>query len=140
MGSRVQCPLDITSKWRREFKWQMKFMKSISSSRKGKSTGGRESTYDEYLEKLPDDACKYGLYDFEFEHACEGAEDTMRSKLILMIWCPDTCKIKEKMLYSSSFDALKHALEGIGKYIQATDKSEATSEVVTEKIKSTARS
>merc|ERR1712212_775688 len=64
------------------------------------SSGGRESTYDEYLEKLTDDACKYGLYDFEFEHA----------------------------------------LEGIGKYIQATDKSEATSEVVIEKIKSTARS
>ena len=48
---------------------------------------------------------------------------TKRSKLILMIWCPDTAKIKKKMLYSSSFDALKHALEGIGKYIQVSIQS-----------------
>ena len=39
-----------------------------------------------------------------------------------MSWCPDTAKIKKKMLYSSSFDALKHALEGVGKYIQVREK------------------
>lgn len=38
-----------------------------------------------------------------------------------MSWCPDTAKIKKKMLYSSSFDALKHALEGVGKYIQVRE-------------------
>ena len=37
-----------------------------------------------------------------------------------MCWCPDTAKIKKKMLYSSSFDALKSALDGIGKYIQVS--------------------
>lgn len=37
-----------------------------------------------------------------------------------MSWCPDTAKIKKKMLYSSSFDALKSACEGIGKYIQVS--------------------
>ena len=49
---------------------------------------------------------------------CRVSLQTKRSKLILMIWCPDTAKIKKKMIYSSSFDALKHALVGIGKYIQ----------------------
>jgi len=106
-------------------------------------SGDRDAVYQDYLDHLSNlgpDECRYGLYDFEFEHACEGAADTKRSKLILMIWCPDTAKIKKKMLYSSSFDALKHALEGIGKYIQATDMSEAAPECILEKIKSTARS
>jgi len=107
------------------------------------TSGDRDAVYQDYLDYLKNlgaDECRYGLYDFEFEHSCEGAADTKRSKLILMIWCPDTARIKKKMLYSSSFDALKQALEGIGKYIQATDMSEAAPECVLEKIKSTARS
>jgi hypothetical protein len=35
-----------------------------------------------------------------------------------MSWCPDTAKVKKKMLYSSSFDALKKSLVGVQKYIQ----------------------
>jgi len=110
---------------------------------KPKGVGDRSAVYQDYLDylqSLGDNECRYGLYDFEFEHACEGAADTKRSKLILMIWCPDTAKIKKKMLYSSSFDALKNNLKGIGKYIQATDMSEASAECILEKIKSTARS
>ena len=37
-----------------------------------------------------------------------------------MSWCPDTARIKKKMLYSSSFDALKKALVGVHKYIQVS--------------------
>lgn len=57
-----------------------------------------------------------------------------------MSWCPDTARIKKKMLYSSSFDALKKALVGVHKYIQATDASEASKESVEEKLRSTDRS
>lgn len=107
------------------------------------TSGGREATYQEYLDYLASlgpNECRYGLFDFEYDQACEGAAETKRSKLILMIWCPDTAKIKKKMIYSSSFDALKQALVGIGKYIQATDMSEAHADAILEKIKSTARS
>jgi len=41
-----------------------------------------------------------------------------KEKLLLMSWCPDTARIKKKMLYSSSFDALKKALVGVQKYFQ----------------------
>ena len=41
-----------------------------------------------------------------------------------MSWCPDTARIKKKMLYSSSFDTLKRAFVGVHKVIQANDKSE----------------
>merc|ERR1711992_496738 len=53
--------------------------------------------------------------------------------------CPDSAKIKKKMLYSSSFDALKKCLVGVQKYIQATDESEASAEAVEEKLRSTDR-
>ena len=52
---------------------------------------------------------------------------------------PDTAQIKKKMLYSSSFDALKRSLVGVTKYIQATDLSEASKESVEEKLRSTDR-
>lgn len=56
-----------------------------------------------------------------------------------MSWCPDTAKVKKKMLYSSSFDALKKSLVGVQKYIQATDLSEASEEAVEEKLRATDR-
>lgn len=40
-----------------------------------------------------------------------------------MSWCPDTAKVKKKMLYSSSFDALKKSLVGVQKYIQVSPQS-----------------
>lgn len=84
--------------------------------------GGRDASYEEFLSDImacgPED-CRYGLYDFEYEHQCQGtSEKTRKEKLLLMSWCPDTARIKKKMLYSSSFDALKKCLVGVQKYIQ----------------------
>merc|ERR1712158_242790 len=105
--------------------------------------GKREDTYEDFLQDIfsagPED-CRYGLYDFEYQHQCEGTnEKSKKEKLLLMSWCPDTAKIKKKMLYSSSFDALKKCLVGVQKYIQATDESEASAEQVEEKLRATDR-
>ena len=83
--------------------------------------------------------CRYGLFDFEYFHQCQGTQEGKKEKLFLMTWCPDEAKPKKKMLYSSSFDALKKALIGVAKYIQATDSSEASQEAVEEKLRSTDR-
>jgi len=56
-----------------------------------------------------------------------------------MSWCPETAGVKKKMLYSSSVDALRKALVGVQKFIQATDASEADKESVEEKLRSTDR-
>ena len=45
-------------------------------------------------------------------------ESSKKQKLFLMNWCPDSAKIKKKMLYASSFDNLKKALVGVHKFIQ----------------------
>merc|ERR1712190_355053 len=90
--------------------------------------GDRDASYDAFLndlQKAGDSECRYGLYDFEYEHQCQGTTDSSK---------------KKKMLYSSSFDALKKSLVGVHKYIQATDSSEASEEQIMEKLRSTDRS
>jgi len=107
------------------------------------TVGGRNAEYDSFLEDLQKGGtgeCRYGLFDFEYTHQCQGtSEASKKQKLFLMSWCPDTAKVKKKMLYSSSFDALKKSLVGVQKYIQATDLSEASQEAVEEKLRATDR-
>merc|ERR1712000_205785 len=107
------------------------------------SVGDRDSSYDDYLNDLQkggDGECRYGLYDYEYEHQCQGTtESSKKQKLFLMAWCPDSAKIKKKMLYSSSFETLKKSLVGVHKYIQATDASEASASEVEKQLRSTDR-
>jgi len=96
--------------------------------------GDRSKEYRDFLTDVmaagPKD-CRYGVFDYEYSHQCEGTtEASKKQKLILMAWCPDTATIKKKMLYSSSFDALKKCLVGIAKCIQATDEMEADKDTV----------
>ena len=62
-----------------------------------------------------------------------------RSKLFLMSWCPDTAKIKKKMIYSSSFDTLKKAFVGVHKVIQSNDVDGLEKEYIEGILKSTDR-
>jgi len=100
--------------------------------------GDREANYNDFLHDVtgagPED-CRYGVYDFEYTHQHQGTSESIKKeKLFLMSWCPDSAKIKKKMLYSSSFDALKKCLV-VPKYIQATDESEASAECVEEQLR-----
>jgi len=108
------------------------------------SVGDRDASYDAFLNdlmKAGEAECRYGLYDFEYEHQCQGtSESSRKQKLFLMSWCPDSAKIKKKMLYSSSFDAIKKSLVGVHKYIQATDMAEASKEEIEKQLRSTDRS
>jgi cofilin len=83
--------------------------------------------------------CRYGLFDFEYEHQCQGTTGSHKQKLFLMSWCPDTAKVKKKMLYSSSFDALRKSLVGVAKCIQATDSAEASKSEVEKQLRATDR-
>ncbi|XP_021004051.1 cofilin/actin-depolymerizing factor homolog isoform X1 [Parasteatoda tepidariorum] len=98
-------------------------------------TGSREATYPEFLEQLQTykDDCRYCVFDFPANIPVEsGQEKSSMSvdRLILMTWCPESAKIKQKMLYSSSYDALKKALVGVYKYVQACDFEEASQEAI----------
>ena len=119
--------------------YHIKDLKSITVE----TIGQRDTSYSSFLidlMKAGESECRYGLYDMEYEHQCQGAKEvTNKQKLLLVLWCPDTAKIKNKMVYSSSFDALKKSRVGVHKYIQATDSSEASEEEIMQKLRSTDR-
>ncbi|EDR13119.1 actin depolymerizing factor [Laccaria bicolor S238N-H82] len=85
--------------------------------------------YDTFTADLPETSPRWAVYDFAFEK--EGAGK--RHKITFYSWSPDDAKIKEKMLYASSRDALRRALVGIAVEIQGSDFSEVAYETVLEK-------
>jgi len=99
------------------------------------STGPREATYSEFLEKLQNfkNECRYCVFDFPANIPVEGGQEKSSmsvDRLVLMTWCPESSKIKQKMLYSSSYDALKKALVGVYKYVQACDFEDCSQETI----------
>ncbi|EDO15764.1 hypothetical protein Kpol_1049p22 [Vanderwaltozyma polyspora DSM 70294] len=92
-----------------------------------------EPSYDVFLEKLPENECLYAVYDFEYE---VGAGEGKRSKIVFLTWSPDTAPVRSKMVYASSKDALRRALNGIASDVQGTDFSEVAYETVLDKVSS----
>ncbi|KAG6833446.1 cofilin [Tephrocybe sp. NHM501043] len=76
--------------------------------------------YDDFVADLPETECRWAIYDFEFEK--EGAG--RRNKITFISWAPDTAKVKQKMLFASSKDALRTALTGVAVEVQGTEFSE----------------
>lgn len=89
-----------------------------------------DGDYDTFLAKLPDAECKYAIYDFEYEI---GKGEGKRSKIVFYTWSPDNAPVRSKMVYASSKDALRRALNGVSTDIQGTDFSEVDFDAVLEK-------
>ncbi|KAF8182348.1 actin depolymerizing factor [Pholiota molesta] len=85
--------------------------------------------YDDFIADLPEVECRWAVYDFEFEKEGGGK----RNKIVFISWSPDDAKIKQKMVFASSRDALKRSLNGIAVEIQGTDFSEVAFEAVLDK-------
>ena len=47
--------------------------------------GEKGSSYDDFLEELPEDECRYAIYDYEFED-----DGRKQSKILFVVWAPDT--------------------------------------------------
>ncbi|KAF2012814.1 cofilin [Aaosphaeria arxii CBS 175.79] len=79
-----------------------KLLNAKSKDRKGKEgIGGR-----------------YAVYDVEYDlDSGEGK----RSKITFIAWCPDDAPQYPRMMYSSSKEAIKRALNGLAADIQAND-------------------
>ncbi|OJT14684.1 Cofilin [Trametes pubescens] len=92
--------------------------------------GATSSTYDDFLADLPEAECRWAVYDFDYEKEDGGK----RSKITFYSWSPDDSKVKQKMLFASSKDALRRSLVGIATEIQGTDFSEVTHEAVLDKV------
>ncbi|GKU88182.1 hypothetical protein SLEP1_g2478 [Rubroshorea leprosula] len=88
--------------------------------------GTPESTYEELTSSLPDNECRYAVFDFDFITD----ENCQKSKIFFIAWAPDKSRVRSKMLYASSKDRFKRELDGIQVELQATDPSEMSLDIV----------
>lgn len=97
------------------------------------STAPIEADYEQFYETLSaiKDECRYALIDLEVVTS-DGRPD---SQIVFISWSPDTAKIKSKMLYASSKEAIKRVLIGVGIHLNATDVSELEKGYVMDSIK-----
>ncbi|XP_035697368.1 cofilin-like [Branchiostoma floridae] len=91
------------------------------------------STYEEFQSSFPNDGARWSIYDFDYKNR-EGQD---RNKLILVSWCPDSVKVKAKMMHASSTDALKKKCPATK--VQATDYDELNFDEVRERILTTSQ-
>ncbi|KAJ8504179.1 hypothetical protein OPV22_005065 [Ensete ventricosum] len=89
-------------------------------------TGAATESYDDFLASLPENDCRYAIYDFDFvtEDNCQ------KSKIFFIAWSPSISRIRAKMLYATSKDRFRRELDGVHYEIQATDPSEMDLEIL----------
>jgi len=85
-------------------------------------SGSPEDQFKEFRSKLPAKDGRYYIYDFEYNNA----DNDIRNKVALILWCPDATPIKTKMLYTTTKDDFKKKLQGLQIEMQATDFDEIT--------------
>jgi len=97
-----------------------------------------KTTYEEFVQDLKvitNDLkeCRYAVFDFKFTGSREGAGSSKMDKIVFFQICPDGSSIKQKMVYASSAQAIKQALnQGKFNALQVSDESEmAHREVLT---------
>ncbi|TPX77070.1 hypothetical protein CcCBS67573_g01669 [Chytriomyces confervae] len=102
---------------------------------------GSEASYEKFIAQMPEGEGRYGVFDFEYNTGSDG----IRNKLVFFLWyeclatgvdslAPDTARIKSRMLYASSKQAIRLRLNGINTEIQCTDPAELSFESVFEKL------
>ncbi|KAK3632304.1 hypothetical protein LTR56_016437 [Elasticomyces elasticus] len=74
---------------------------------------------------------RYAVYDFEYE-APNG--EGKRNKIVFLSWVPDDAPQYPRMMYSTSKDALKRALNGVAVDIQANDADDIEHESVLQRV------
>ncbi|XP_010555867.1 PREDICTED: actin-depolymerizing factor 6-like [Tarenaya hassleriana] len=92
-------------------------------------TGAASESFDDFVGSLPENDCRYAVYDFDFVTS----ENCQKSKIFFIAWSPSTSRIRAKMLYATSKDRFRRELEGIHYEIQATDPSEVDLEALRER-------
>ncbi|KAJ0403254.1 hypothetical protein P43SY_007558 [Pythium insidiosum] len=92
------------------------------------STGAQNETFEDFASKLlaVTNDCRYGLIDLDVTTK----DGRPTSKLVFLSWSPDTSRVKSKMLYASSKEAIKRVLVGVGIHLTATDASELARESI----------
>ncbi|KAL6894349.1 hypothetical protein ACP4OV_008447 [Aristida adscensionis] len=93
--------------------------------------GDRETSYEDFTGSLPENDCRFAIYDFDFTTA----EDVPKSRIFYILWSPETARVRSKMLYASSNEKFKRELDGIQVELQATDASDISIEAIKDRAR-----
>ncbi|CAI9288899.1 unnamed protein product [Lactuca saligna] len=83
-------------------------------------------SYNDLLNNLPSNECRYAVFDFDFVTK----ENCQKSKIVFFAWSPDSSRVRSKMIYASSKDRFKRELDGIQFELQATDVGEMSLDII----------
>eukprot|EP00253_Pinus_taeda_P009184 PITA_09184 len=89
-------------------------------------TGGPAESYNDFTASLPENDCRYAVFDFDFVTS----ENCQKSKIFFISWSPDQSQIRAKMLYATSKERIRRELDGVHYEIQATDPAQMDIEVI----------
>lgn len=93
--------------------------------------GDRTTSYEDFTNSLPENDCRYAVYDLDFVTA----EDVPKSRIFYILWSPASSKVKSKMLYASSNGRFRDGLNGIQVELQATDASEISLDELKDRVR-----
>eukprot|EP01052_Picozoa_sp_SAG31_P039595 SAG31_NODE_5520_length_2482_cov_1.771297_1_plen_133_part_00 len=109
--------------------------KSVECIEKLPPSGDCKADWEVFRGKLNGDYASKPVY-AAFDFSWEAEDGHTASKLLFVTWVPEGASIKKKMLTTSTKDAVKRALIGVGQDFQCTDSSENTYEEALDKCKS----
>lgn len=92
-------------------------------------TGGAAESYEDFTASLPDNDCRYAVFDFDYVTV----DNCQKSKIFFIAWSPDKSRIRAKILYATSKDRLTRELDGVHYELQATDPTEMDIHVIRER-------
>ncbi|VFQ67812.1 unnamed protein product [Cuscuta campestris] len=118
-------------KWKKVHRYIVfKFVDDKSLSLTVDKVGGPGESYDDLAAALPRDDCRYALFDFDFVTV----DNCRKSKILFIAWAPAESRIRAKMLYATSKEGLRRALDGIHYEVQATDPAEMGIDVIKDRV------
>lgn len=100
---------------------------------KGGEEGYDKEDFENIVSSLADAEPRYVVIDMKGPPAKEGAAENDR--IVCINWIPDTAPIKKKMVYSSTSQVIKSKLQGVHKYIQASDRGDLDYQAVKMQLK-----
>lgn len=112
------------------YRWAMWGINNNGSEIVIVDVGGKDSNYQQFVEKLPENDCRFAVYDYQVTNS----EGRVFQKLVFLSWSPDTATVRTKMMYASSKDFLKSHMEGLAVELQVSDKDDITEEDIHEHV------
>merc|ERR1712203_111722 len=100
--------------------------------------GERSATFNDFVDAVKQkdgnsEDCRYAILDYEFTLEAQGTEASQRDAILLLMYAHENARIKKKMIYSSSFDTVKRAFNGVKKTLNINDESELSEDYIKEK-------